>query len=275
MNNFSSSFQTLGFFSLNLKKQVKVTFVEDYDQLYSFASRNRISSIYPVGADHLQLSLNNDPAEPKFPSRKSNCVIGKNIQLISKLLCRRRCFLPGAFVTSISRVVVHRHMMAIDKVGGRVLKVACDALFYVLPRETEDPLEYSESFGRWKRVFSGPIQSLIQMSQSNYCTQFVNRDGKTVTQAKASGLVSSHFLTEGLNFQLYSDMCDKLISQEKSTFETVKFDNVRKKTNTKSLSFTVIRRKQTVFSHNVFFKRKLNGLKKSYLLLPYGFNPKD
>ena len=234
--------------------------MDDYDKLYSYASKSRISTISSINEKYLQLTLNREAQLPdqtssRKVSRKSNCVI-------------------GAFITSISRCVVHKEMMRIDVAGGTILKVACDALFFILPDQVPDPLHYSQSFGHWKSIFSGPFLALAQLGVNNYATLFLDKEGKTVSQAKASGLVVSKFLTENLDFLLYSKMCDKLITDCLFDFKGKTFYNIRKKVNRKSLTFTNIRKRRSVFSRNLFFKRKVDGRienRNKYVLLPYGF----
>jgi len=253
-------FQTLGFFSLNTDKQVNVKFIDDYDKLYGYASRGRISALTAINDRYLQVTLNSE--EPQSPnqttrkvSRKSNCVI-------------------GAFVTSLSRCIIHKEIMRIDAVGGTVLKVASDALYYVLPKQSNDPVQYSQSFGKWKPIYPGPFLALAQLGVNNYASLSLDKEGQPVSQAKASGLVVSHFLTEKLDFALYSNMCDKLVSDTLFDFKKETFSNIRKKTDKKSLTFTKIRKRRSVFSRNLFFKRKLDERLKNrnkYVLLPYGF----
>jgi hypothetical protein len=262
------SLQTLGFFSLNSEKQVTVKFITQYDELYSYASRERISEITAISDKYMQLTLKSEAELPqqtsswkvsqsRYPSRKSNCVI-------------------GAFITSISRCVIHAEIMRIHAVGGTVLKVACDSLFYVLPPDSvaKDPLPISQSFGKWKHVYPGKFLALAQMGVNSYASLHLAQDGQIVSQAKASGMVMSKFLTEDINFQLYSDMTDKLISDHLFDFTDKKFHNLRKKGDKKSLTFNIIRKRRSVFSRNLFLKRKLDLTlhnRNRYILNPYGF----
>jgi hypothetical protein len=164
--------------------------------------------------------------------------------------------------------------MKIHALGGTVLKVACDALYYVLPANVSDPLPESQAFGKWKNVYPGPFLALAQMGVNNFAAVFRDKDGKTVSQAKASGLAVSHFLTEELDFNLYSQMCEKLITDRLFSFKGKTFQNIRKKGDPKSLTFNTIRKRRSVFSRNLFLKRQLDCTLKNcnrYLLNPYGY----
>jgi hypothetical protein len=172
----------------------------------------------------------------------------------------------------MSRVAVHQDIMKIHELQGRVLKVCSDSIYFTLPK-LPNPLKYSESIGFWKPVFPGPLLALSQMGVHSYAALFQQGD-EIVTVAKASGLTMSQALTSGLDYNVYSEMVNQLINDKLFDVKKCRVDNIRRQQDKKTLSYTKVRKRRTVFSRNLFYKRKLDRSLKNYskfALHPYGF----
>lgn len=187
-----------------------------------------------------------------------------------RIVCRKSCATVGAFVTSLARVYVYKQMLLLLQQGADLLKVNCDSLFFSLPETVPNCLEYSQSFGMWKDIYPGDLLSLCQIGVNNYAVLY-KKDAQLISEAKASGLTISHHLTEGLNYCEYLDSVHKMIDEKLFDSKAKVYSQVRKKTDPKTLTVTLKRKKQSVFSRNVLSRRRIvRDL--NYSTRPYGWS---
>jgi hypothetical protein len=226
-----------------------VSFVREYSHLIKLQKEGNIIDLNIVGENYIQVA--EEKEEAAKINRKSNVVI-------------------GVMITSISRVLIHKEIMRIDALGGKVYRVSCDALYFSLPKEETFLFEISECFGDWKHIYPGEILGIIQLGLNNFSVLYRTERGEIKSEHKASGLMLSHFLTENvLDHKLYSEMCDKLLGKDFSFFDSFKLGNVRMNKNMKKVC--KIRRQQKVFSSRVFFRRNVIQQDTEFISRPFGY----
>jgi hypothetical protein len=255
----------LGNFSANLEKRSKTKFLDlrqgQKEEFFDLARREQIQSITPINKNIVQVTLTG--ARPDSKKRT-----GEPDDLDNKI-SRKACAPIGAFITSVARIEMFRHILEITSQRGSVHKICCDALFFSLPPQVAcDPLQYSESFGFFKKIYPGELLALAQVGVSNYSVLY-QHDGKTVSEAKCSGLKMSHFTTKELNYDVYYRAVNALVHDK--LFDSRRYQQVRKKTDTKTVSTGYVRRPRKIFSRNVLSRRPIIKQQDNFVTRPYGY----
>jgi DNA-binding ferritin-like protein (Dps family) len=268
----------IGVMSTNLENRTTTYILDDQDQLQTFAAEDRIKDVVLVeNSSYCQVTVtggrqtNEDCLEDQVSRKSNSCV--------------------GALLTSLARVYVYSEMLKIKQSGGQILKIACDALYYCLPSQCLEPLEYAPSFGRWKRIYDGEMKSLLQVTKAqlcktahsriifffwqvginNYAVVWKTAEGTLETEAKVSGLKLSHMLTNDVTADLYSDTVDRLLQDKVFNFKKKKMHNIRQIFDKKTFTLCKKRRPHTVFSRNILSRRAVIGLKDGFRTKPYGW----
>lgn len=255
----------LGHFSTNLEARTETKFIDNKPRLDQLAKNQQIVGITLIDERYVQLTTTKTrPNEGKpSPGRNDDTRIS-----------RKACAAVGAFVTSVARVVIYKQMQLLLGKGAEILKVACDAIYFTLPAGEPDPLEYSESFGRWKEIYPGKeLRGLCQLGCNNYSISYSSGKDETLTsEAKCSGLTMSSFLTSELDFKVYSEALAQLVKDNKSFNLTAKkYSQIRRKTNIKTISTGYVRKPQVVFSKKILKRRALLVAEAQYVTTPFGY----
>ena len=241
----------LGHFSTNLEKRTVTKIIDSRDDLEYYAARGEVDSITLVNSRYLQLTLNS----------KTLC---KNRQV-----SRKSCATIGAFVTSMARIVIFKEVMALLEKQAQILKISCDAVFFSLPFDCPNFLNYSEAFGFWKPIYPNQLSALSQMGIYNYSVLYEGDNNEMVSEAKCSGLTMTHLVTTELTYSVYSDAVHTLIKNKLFDFRQIKYAQIRKKTDLKNVTTGYVRKERSIFSRNVLSRRKL--VKDSFETIPYGW----
>jgi hypothetical protein len=253
----------IGCFSANLDKRTETKFVDNVDYLYLLASRQRIVDISLINQRYVQVVTKGGR-----PEARDSFNVGDNCR---SQVSRKSCVTIGAMVTSIGRIIIHEHMMKLVRQhGARILKVCCDALYFTLPPTVADPLSYSESFGHWKQIYpGGKLISICSLGVQNFAVLYESGD-RLVSEAKASGLTLNNVMTKKLDFSVYLDAVHQLISDK--LFTPKRYQQVRRRSNAKTLTSTLHRKHYSFFSTNILSRRAISKeSKNTFVTKPYGW----
>jgi hypothetical protein len=256
----------IGNFSANLEKRNETKFLDlrhgrgQKDQLFQYACAERILSITPINKNIVQVTLTGSRTNGN----------GRTGEPDDAKISRKSCATIGGFVTSVARIVMYKHMRSIASCGGETLKIGCDSLYYTLDEKTEDPLQFSESFGFFKNIYPGKVTSLTQLGVNNYSVMY-QQEELTVSQAKCSGLVMSSFTTNELTHDVYSQAVYQLVNDKLFDLKSRKCQQVRKKIDAKTVSVGYVRRPRSIFSRNILSRRIILKQQDNFVTRPYGY----
>lgn len=253
----------LGNFSTNLDKRTTTKFLDCVDHLHQYAVREQIVGITPINSRYVQVTLTGARSVSKNRMGEAD----------ESKICRKACATVGAFITSVARVIIFQHMLKLIDKGADILKVSCDALYFTLPQTEKNPLVYSESFGCWKSIYPGDLHGLCQLGVNNYAVLYENPQDRTLSsEAKCSGMTMSYLVTNELNYNVYLEAVNQLVSDK--LFTSKKYTQIRKRTDAKTVTVGYVRRRQSIFSRNVLSRRAIiRDDKCSFVTRPYGWIP--
>ena len=160
-------------------------------------------------------------------------------------------------------------MMELHNAGAQILKLACDAIYFVMPADQEPNIDFSESFGCYKSIYPGTIESFVQTGVNSYSLLYRTEDGQLHSVVKSSGLTLDNIMTNSLmTHELFDQQVENLFQS------TIQVDNVRTKRDIKKLKVENTLRKQSCFSKNLFGRRSMSAdFHQSYALVAYGYRP--
>jgi hypothetical protein len=259
-----------GCFSVNLARRTVTKFLESKDHLIDYAARKKIVDICPINNRFVQLTVTG--ARPNAGS-KFTCEEELRVSLTS-------CAAIGAVLTSKARIVIYQQMQMVQQHGAELLKVCCDSIFFSLPEQTMDPLQYSESFGYWKEVYPGPLLNICQIGVQNFAVLYKDRTSEQiVSEAKCSGMKMSHFTTGDLDYSTYSSAMKQLFNQALAPPPRTSLLGVQKWPNQRTYitpaggqdTVRVVRKARSVFSSNILSRRVLDVNGYSFATKPYGY----
>lgn len=237
----------LGTFGANPEKGTTVEFVHYYQELLKHVKSNRIVDLVPLTDDILQVTLKNREVHP---SRTSNVSVAISI-------------------TAMARVVVHKKMQQVTQLGGCLLRVACDALYFVLPDTVPLPFQIDEAFGNFKHQFEN-VEAVIQVGLRNLSILFRDSEGHLREHLITGGVMLSQYNEAILCHEKYKDVVEKLFQDDPQLAKT-KVLNVQYQNSIKRPKLKCVRKKQTAFSQLIHLRRQFMPNSKHYASLPYGF----
>jgi hypothetical protein len=256
----------IGMFSCNLERRTETKFIDDVDQLALYG--DRIVGITTLqNTDKIQVTISG--ARPVSKKKW----IGANRE--DPKISRKSCATIGGFVTGLSRLFMYKKILHLIQHNAEILKIASDALYFSTDLESGPVLEFSEAFGKFKHVYPGELLALAQVGVMNYAVMFRSEDGLVHSEAKCSGLVLSAHTTNELNFIMYKEALNKIMDEKCFDLKSTTFQQVRKKTDAKNISYRYVRGARSVFSRNILNRRTLcrqqTGDTINFVTYPYGY----
>jgi hypothetical protein len=112
----------MGCFSSNMDKRTVTKFLELKDHLHNYAARKQIIDLVPINDRYVQVTVTGAKPEAIKDSSEEDLRV-----------CLTSCSAIGAVLTSVARIVIYRHMQTLLHHGAEILKVCCDAIYFVLP----------------------------------------------------------------------------------------------------------------------------------------------
>ena len=178
-------------------EQIRTTvteFVQSKEALERISTKNQIQSIIDVREnDLLQVEYDN-----LFLSSNKNT----NIYI-------------GAQINSYARCIMYDHMLSLENAGATIYSVDTDGLFYSIPKNSVDPLPYSNSCGHFKNmVENSEIISFFTLGPRNYSMLYKDKDEKIKSILKVKGLVKHSAMRELINHQVFEDFLDSSFESE-------------------------------------------------------------
>ena len=241
--------QFIGVFGTNVLKNDRVEFLRSYDVLAKYMKDDTVTIMQPRTETVLQVMLENDPKKMKKKNRNTNVTI-------------------SCFITGTARILIHQKMMEVHALGGLILRVSTDSLFFALDKHKEAPFVISEAFGCYKKVYS-KVRGVSQMGTRTLSVLYEDDQGEQKEKYVMSGI--SLYDSHEISHKDFKEATDKLIKENVVDFGYFKMHQVRVNKGLKKKEVECIRRQQTVFSANLFKRRQILSHTENYQTLPYGF----
>lgn len=236
----------LGTFGVNEEKLVDVEFLDSYQQLLEHMLDDRVIDLEPMTDAILRVTL----------SKKN---IGQSRSSNVSIACA---------VTSIARVIMHRHVQTLQEMKATIFRVACDSIIFVTEESQVLPFILSEAFGCFKKVYptvEGVAQAGVQLVSVLYRTE----TGELKEKIVASGATMSESNSSVLSHASFDKMADHLVKSRIVDFSCFKVTAVR--TTKKRLKVGTVVRQQNIFSRKLFARRQILDKTENYMTLPYGW----
>jgi len=232
-------------------RQNKIEIVRSQHRLEEIASSFEILQLYELN----ETSLFVEYSQPETaPCRKTNLYIASEI-------------------TSLARNFIHDKIKLLQNVPGvTVYATDTDSIFYSIPRDSPDPLIYSDSIGCFKSMvpkYSNVI-AYYSLGCRNYSLLYQDDNGKLTSTIKCKGLsLNCNHLTDSLTVETYEEFLKANFNQE---MKSLTLAQIRQKT--KKPSFISEPNLQPFeFRNDLFIKRYVKKESGSYQTFPYGYKP--
>jgi hypothetical protein len=236
----------LGTFGANAEKGTTVEFLEYYQQLLDHVKSDRIVHLVSLTERILQVTLKK---KENTPSRSSNVSV-------------------SIVVTSLARVVVHQRMQKVTELGGIMLRVSCDAIFFLLDKELELPFELSEAFGYFKEQFTN-VEGVVQIGLRNLSILY-REEGNLKEHLVASGVMLSHYNAALLSHSKYREQVESMFHS--NTFDrSTKLKVVQTQNSLVKANIRSVRKEHNAFNPLIYLRRQYLSSCPYYSSVPYGF----
>jgi hypothetical protein len=239
----------IGSFGANYSSYTTVEFLEYYGQLQKCIESKRLVDLRPLTDRILQVTMAN---KETYPSRTANVSISCSI-------------------TSWARIIMHKHIQHVASLGATVMRVSCDAIYFLLDREVALPFTMSEAFGCFKPQFDN-VQGIAQLGVKNLSVLYFDA---------SSGCLREHLICSGakltehntivLNHQTYKEQVEQMMHNEHLDFRSGKITMVHYQNQLKRRKITCVQREQIVFNNNLFVRRQYLSASKYYCSIPFGY----
>ena len=116
----------------------------------------------------------------KFPNRRNNVVI-------------------GAFITSLARIDMHKHIIHLNSEGFTILYTDVDSLVFVGNCNQSVPLKLGKSFGVFKKELGShsEVSNVYLLGKKNYCILYSDKQTKS-TLIKVRGMTLTSSVAESI-----------------------------------------------------------------------------
>lgn len=232
----------LGTFGVNEEKMVDVQFLENYEQLLVHMKNDRIIDLEPMTEAILRVTL---AKKHIGNSRTSNVSI-------------------SCAVTSIARVIVHRHLQTLLQMKATIFRVSCDSITFVTDESQVLPFTLSEAFGCFKKVYPS-VEGVAQVGVQLVSILYRSDTGELKEKIVASGATMSEQNSSVLSHRSFEAMADTLVQTRVVDFSNFKV--IAKK----RIKMGTVTRRQGIFSRKLFIRRQIIKKTPYYLTLPYGW----
>jgi hypothetical protein len=240
----------LGTFGTNGQNGTTVQFLEYYEQLLDHMKSDRLVNMVPLTERILQVTLKN---VEKTPSRTSNVCV-------------------SILVTSLARVEVHKRMETVKHLGGTMLRVSCDAIFFLLDDNVPLPFTLSEAFGNFKAQFNN-VDAIVQVGLRNVSILY-KEDNLYKEHLVASGVMLSEYNRNILTQQRYQIHVDNLFRKTQSIDpEMPKLRMAQIRNSLRESTIKSITREQLPFNNYIFLRRQYLNSTAMHESVPYGWRP--
>ena len=238
----------IGTFGANAEKGSSVLFLEYYDQLIEHVKADNIVNLVPLTERILQVTCKN---KEKTPSRSSNVSV-------------------AIAITSLARITVHKKMQEVVTIGGTILRVSCDEIFFILPTESILPFSIGEVFGSYKHHFSN-VLSVVQLGLRNVSLVHLDKQGKRQEVLITSGVMQSQYNCSLLSHSLYLAKVDELLENNKQVTVIPKVINVNFVNSLKKRNLISVQKEQSALNYALYLRRQFCDSIEYRGSLPYGF----
>lgn len=224
----------LGKFSSNVFTDV-TQIVRSQDELLEIINQYEITDLEALNDESLLVKYNN-PYLP--PSNKFSIYI-------------------GAAITANCRIFLYEQMTQIQKAKGLIFSVDTDAIVYSLPKNVQNPLNFSNFTGDFKSLLpqNSTVISYYSLGNRNYCVTYHDHETKKNCMVlKTKGLcLKSRFVENLLTPELFQSY---ILNSFKSEFNSMKVEQSKRKT-TKPFGLQETEMTHFTFSNDIFVKRVL------------------
>ena len=241
-----------GRFSLNSNFS-KVDLIDTRTNLLKIVKTHNVIKMSALNDNFCQVEYK-PREESKKPNLKGNLYIGSEI-------CAR------------ARQVMYQHMMTIIEAKGCIYSCETDGIFYTLPKDVIDPLQFSDVTGHFKAMYPSPLEiiSFFALGTRNYCLSYKDIQGSIKNVIKVKGLcLKSNNISDSLSNETYKDYLE---SHFKNQYKNIYIPQLRKTVN-KQTKVPETKIQHYNFSNDLFVKRFV--LKDtSYVTYPFGMKFKN
>ena len=138
----------------------------------------------------------------------------------------------GAEINAHARVIIYDYIRLLQSKGISVFGVDTDCIFYSVPENVQDPLQFTDSIGHFKSVIPQNCQVLSYHSLGcrNYSILYKDSEDKlhSINKIKGLSLKSSH-MTELIDHQLYESYIEKNFQNEYKSLIVPQVRNITSK----------------------------------------------
>ncbi len=178
--------------------------------------------------------------------------------------CRKTNPVIGSFVTALSRIDMHKHIITLKNHGYLPHYTDTDSLIFSGPKMRQVPLPISPKFGHFRKEYENPT-GFCCIGKKNYAVSLLDNQN-TVLRVRGLSLKAKS-MQAAVQFETFKDYLTKnskevtLIPQQRLIKERQSFKISRKITHIKLAS-------------DLHFNRILTK-SANYTTLPYGYVPND
>jgi hypothetical protein len=240
----------LGTFGAHAEKGCTVEFIKYYDQLVDHIKADRLLHMIPMSETILQVTLK---CKEKTASRSSNIAVAVTI-------------------TSLARIFMHKKMMTVTHLGGTLLRVATDCIYFLFPTKNLPlPVEFeiSESFGFFKHQFTN-IHAVIQVGVRNLSILYMDEENQLREKLVCSGVTLSEHNQHVLSHSKYKNVVSKLFDKDLD-LSTVKVKQVQFNNSIKRQKIGCIQKYQVAFNNQIYLRRQFVSKSDYFQSWPHGW----
>lgn len=173
-------------------------------------------------------------------------------------------------INALGRKFIYEKSEEIENVGGVILSMDTDSIFFALPANAKDPLVYSQAFGDFKEVLgSGSnIKTFHSFGPRNYSVTYTDSLGNEQHLLKIKGLsTKSSHNCDIISPSMYHDFIEKRFHSEVCN---IYLPQMRKKVEKQTKKFHEILT-YFEFGNDIHAKRFIFENEKNYISFPFGF----
>lgn len=173
----------------------------------------------------------------------------------------------GAQITSYARQTIYEHLNTLLKINAKIFYVDTDCLYFVLPKNIQQPLPIDHCLGHFKNVVDGEIQSFYSLGTKNYHLTYKTQHNEIKTMTKLKGLsLQSVNVENEIDLNLYETYIENFVN---ATITKKSINQLRKKSTYSS--YPISQLELHTFSNQINLERIIVK-DEIYSSVPYGFN---